>query len=58
MLLTVGAALNQLTKNVEVASSVLGAGTFRIFLQVVLPGLRPAIVSALLRVSCCRSTKS
>lgn len=46
VLLTVGAALNQLDKNVEVASSVLGAGTFRIFLQVVLPGLRPAIVSS------------
>lgn len=46
VLLTVGAALNQLDQNVEVASSVLGAGTLRIFLQVVLPGLRTAIVSS------------
>ncbi len=48
VILTVGSAINQLDRNVEVAASVFGAGPFRIFLQVVLPGLKPSIFAGAL----------
>ncbi|MGP2494479.1 ABC transporter permease [Mesorhizobium sp. PUT5] len=44
VILTVGASLNQLDRNVEVAASVCGAGPFRVFVQIVIPSLRPAIL--------------
>lgn len=45
VILTVGAALSQLDRNVEIAAGVCGAGPFRIFLRIVIPSLRPAILT-------------
>jgi ABC-type spermidine/putrescine transport system permease subunit II len=48
VLLVVSAALRRVDESLERAATILGATPFRAFLEVTLPVLRPALISALL----------